>query len=284
MSQLLQRLLVFFIGIPMVMALILVEHYHHLPLLLVIIITVFMAARELYTLLQTRLFMQPQWLFLLLTVLIPTVTTLVILLELPPLYIYFTAVISIMISFAYEIFSPDNEISFDNAAPRLCTTTFSIIYLGLFSTFISQLTRLQDSTIYIATFLLMVFGCDSLAWFFGMLLGKGTRGFIKASPNKSLVGFFGGIFGSILAGLIMYYFHPNSFSNNPILVVLVAIIISIAAIIGDLIESVLKRSCAHKDSDIGGVGIPGRGGFLDSIDSILFSAPIYFILVSLFFV
>ncbi len=284
MTQLVQRLLVFFIGTPLVVSLALLEYYNHLPLLLVIVLIAFMASRELYTILKVKLLMQPKWLFLILIMSIPLVTTIVILANLSPLYIYFAVVIMLMISFSYEVFSSDNDISFENAIPRLCTTSFGIIYIGLFSTYISQLTLLPNATIFIATFLLMVFGCDSLAWFFGMLLGKGNRGFIKASPNKSLAGFLGGIFGSIVAGLIMYYFSPTVFKASPFLVSLVGMLVAFTSIIGDLIESVLKRSCAHKDSDIGGVGIPGRGGFLDSIDSILFSAPIYFILVTLFFV
>ncbi len=283
MSQLIKRLLVFFIGTPLVVSLALFDIYNHLPLLLVIVIIIFMAARETYTLLKSRLFMQPMWLFLILITSIPVITVYIILAGLPIVYIYFTVVIMLMISFAYEIFSPDNDKSFENAAQKLCTSTFGIIYIGLFSTFLTQLTLFENATIYIATFLLMVFACDSLAWFFGMLLGKGNRGFIKASPNKSLAGFFGGMLGSVLAGLIMYYFFPTVFINSPVLVCIIGLLISLTSIVGDLIESVLKRSCAHKDSDIGGVGIPGRGGFLDSIDSILFSAPLYYILITVFF-
>ncbi len=241
-----------------------------------------LAARELYTLLKTRLYMQPKWLYMTLILLILLITTAVILLKLPLYPIYFSIIIMIMISFSYEIFSNDNEKGFENAIVRLCTTTFSIIYLGFFATFLSKLTLLPNATIHIATFLLMVFGCDSLAWFFGMLFGKGNRGFIKASPNKSLTGFFGGIFGSIIAALIMYYCNRHAFNTEATTIILVAALIALTSIMGDLLESVLKRACSHKDSDVGGVGIPGRGGFLDSIDSILFSAPIYYILAVYF--
>ncbi len=283
MSQLAKRLLVFFIGTPLVVSLALIDIYNHLPLHLVIIIIIFLASREMYTLLQTKLFMQPRWLFTTLICAIPCVTTIIIIFNLETIYIYFTVAIVLMISFAYEIFSVDNEANFDNAVPRFCTSAFSIIYLGLFSAYISQFTLLPNASIYITTFLLMVFACDSLAWFFGMLFGKGNRGFIKASPNKSVAGFLGGIFGSALAGVIMSMFYPDVFNNSPVLVCTVGFLVALTSILGDLIESVLKRSCAHKDSDVGGVGIPGRGGFLDSIDSILFSAPIYYIVITVFF-
>ena len=63
-----------------------------------------------------------------------------------------------------------------------------IFYTGFLITFLSRLTSLENSKIVITLFLLNVFICDSLAWFFGILFGKNNRGIIAASPNKSLVG------------------------------------------------------------------------------------------------
>ncbi len=284
MSQLIKRLLVFFIGTPLVVSLALFDIYNYLPLHLITIAVMFMAARELYTLLKTKLYMQPKWLFIITIVFIPITTSIVLFLSLPTKYIYFFATAVLMFALAYEVFSPDNSASFENAAPKLCTTAFGIIYIGIFSTYILQLTVLPNASILMITFMLMVFACDSLAWFFGMLLGKNNRGYIKASPNKSIAGFLGGIFGSVLAGVIMFYFNASVFSNSLALVIITGVLVAFASIAGDLIESVLKRSCEHKDSDIAGVGIPGRGGFLDSIDSILFSAPVFYILVNIFFI
>ena len=116
--------------------------------------------------------------------------------------------------------------------------------------------------------------CDSFAWFFGILFGKSTRGFVAASPNKSLVGFIGGIIGSLGCGFVLKYFFPAAISISNLNLVILGIITSVSAIIGDLIESVFKRSCDIKDS---GNLIPGRGGVLDSIDSVVIAAPIFYI-------
>ena len=108
----------------------------------------------------------------------------------------------------------------------------------------------------------------------GILFGKSTRGFVAASPNKSLVGFIGGIAGSVASGCLFKYFFSEIITISYPRLIILGIITSLAAIIGDLIESVFKRSCNVKDS---GTLIPGRGGVLDSIDSLLIAAPIFYI-------
>ena len=116
--------------------------------------------------------------------------------------------------------------------------------------------------------------CDSGAWFFGILFGKSTRGVFAASPNKSIVGFIGGIVTSIECGILFKFIFPGVFYGSFWKIVIVSSTTAVAAIIGDLIESVFKRSCDVKDS---GTLIPGRGGLLDCIDSLLLGAPIYYI-------
>ena len=115
---------------------------------------------------------------------------------------------------------------------------------------------------------------DSGAWFFGVLFGKSTRGFFKASPNKSLVGFFGGIITAIACGILFKFIFPTVFFGSIWKIVLVSFTTALAAIIGDLIESVFKRSLGVKDS---GTIIPGRGGLLDCLDSLILGAPIFYI-------
>ena len=126
----------------------------------------------------------------------------------------------------------------------------------------------------------MVFFCDSLAWFFGVLFGKNNRGFIKASPNKSIVGFAGGFLGSICGGILSYFIWPEVFEGSIVKIIVIGFILAFSSIVGDLIESVFKRSVGVKDS---GHIVPGRGGALDSIDSLLMSAPIFYLLISIFY-
>ncbi|MDR0387105.1 MAG: phosphatidate cytidylyltransferase, partial [Treponema sp.] len=109
------------------------------------------------------------------------------------------------------------------------------------------------------------------------LFGGNNRGIIPASPNKSVAGFIGGFTGSILIGLGAAWFFPAAFSSTvmPSLWagVILGFVSAAAASLGDLAESVMKRSSSIKDS--GGL-IPGRGGVLDSIDSIAMAAPVYY--------
>jgi phosphatidate cytidylyltransferase len=110
-------------------------------------------------------------------------------------------------------------------------------------------------------------------------MGKNNRGIIKASPNKSILGFIGGFLGSIAVGILAYFIFFDIFGHLLKMIIL-GFITALAAIIGDLAESVMKRSAQIKDS---GNVIPGRGGILDSIDSIIFAAPAYYITIQFLF-
>ena len=174
---------------------------------------------------------------------------------------------------------------FDGSLSMISTTVFIYIYCGYLSSFVSRFSEFSlngkdVSNSILAVFLLMVFMCDSIAWFFGVLLGKNNRGFFAASPNKSLIGFFGGFVGSVGAGLLCRYIWPEIFVGSVLKIIFTGIAIALSAIVGDLAESVLKRSTGFKDS---GNIIPGRGGMLDSIDSLLLSAPVFYLLVSIFY-
>jgi phosphatidate cytidylyltransferase len=123
-----------------------------------------------------------------------------------------------------------------------------------------------------------------------MLFGKGNRGIVPASPNKSVAGFIGGAFGTIVIGVGAVLIQPdvfilqNAVSGVPggavTIGALLALLTGIAATLGDLAESAIKRSSGADDS---GNIIPGRGGVLDSIDSVAFAAPVFYLLSSLLF-
>ncbi len=283
MSTLAQRLLIFFIGGPVIVSLAFLDYFDFLALYIATTITAFLCARELHSLLSKKLSVQPKPLFLIASAIVPAITYIIPLFGLSHNVIYVTFIIAILVCFAFEIFNPAHKENFDKVLTNISTTTFSIFYVGLLPTFIIQISYHEHATIFISTFLVMVMACDSLAWFFGMLFGKGNRGFIKVSPNKSIAGYIGGIFGSVIGGVILYYFFSPEFNNNIGAVIFTGIIVALCSILGDLFESALKRACAHKDSDIGGIGIPGRGGFLDSVDSMIFTAPIFLILINFFF-
>lgn len=118
---------------------------------------------------------------------------------------------------------------------------------------------------------ILVWTSDTFAYLFGRKLGK-HKLFERISPNKSWEGFVGGAVFAGIAGLLIAYFYDVDYKVYLILGLLVACF----GTIGDLIESMLKRSLKVKDS---GNILPGHGGILDRIDAVLFVIPIvYFML------
>ena len=111
-------------------------------------------------------------------------------------------------------------------------------------------------------------------------MGKSNRGIFKASPNKSVAGFIGGLIGAVAGAVISKLIWPEILGNNYIFIAILCVICWLTSVTGDLAESVIKRSAGEKDS---GHIIPGRGGILDSIDSIIMTAPFFFIVLSLLF-
>ncbi|GAB6277189.1 putative Phosphatidate cytidylyltransferase [uncultured spirochete] len=125
------------------------------------------------------------------------------------------------------------------------------------------------------TFVLLTIGNDSLAWLFGKYIGK-KRNVVDVSPNKSIAGFIGGTIGSIAGaflglGPLAGSWRPLEW-NYIILSLTLGMGMAFFVIAGDLFESALKRSAGAKDS---GDIVPGRGGVLDSFDSLYFSAPFF---------
>ncbi|HOX92156.1 MAG TPA: phosphatidate cytidylyltransferase, partial [Spirochaetales bacterium] len=117
------------------------------------------------------------------------------------------------------------------------------------------------------------FSNDSFAWLVGITLGK-RRGIFLTSPNKSLEGFIAGMVGSVASSMLGPILFPSIVPRSWFLLALTGVVCGIAVVAGDLFESALKRSAKVKDS---GNSIPGRGGFLDSFDSIAFAAPVFLV-------
>jgi phosphatidate cytidylyltransferase len=115
---------------------------------------------------------------------------------------------------------------------------------------------------------------DTFAYLFGSAFGK-HRLFERISPKKSWEGSIGGGSVSIIAAWLI-----ASFDNSLPLIhwVAIAVIIVISGTLGDLVESMLKRSLNCKDS---GTLLPGHGGILDRFDAVLISAPLIFVYIQL---
>lgn len=128
---------------------------------------------------------------------------------------------------------------------------------------------------YILAMFLFIWVNDSFAYLFGSMLGK-HKMFERISPKKSWEGFAGGAVCTIIAAII----YGQFFTQIPIFAwVFVACIQVVFGTLGDLIESLFKRTLEVKDS---GNIIPGHGGILDRFDSFIFSIPAQFVFLQTF--
>lgn len=181
--------------------------------------------------------------------------------------------------FSTELFLGEKD-GFAKSLSRIGGESLILLYPGLLITFIQRLIALAYPTQTLLLFFLLVFGNDVFAFVFGMSFGRNNKGLLKVSPNKSLAGFIGGTLSTIGLSLLFCLFVPGIKETIvPWQAIVLGLVTSLSANIGDLIESAFKRSASVKDS---GSLIPGRGGLLDSIDSMLASAPIFWVLLSLF--
>ncbi|WP_264523561.1 phosphatidate cytidylyltransferase [Flavobacterium sp. N502536] len=118
---------------------------------------------------------------------------------------------------------------------------------------------------------------DTFAYLVGKSMGK-HKLFERISPKKTIEGFLGGVVFAAFAGFLIskLYIQPKpDFSTKSILIwMIIALIVSVFGTIGDLIESKFKRVAGVKDS---GSIMPGHGGVLDRLDSVIFVAPIIFL-------
>lgn len=170
--------------------------------------------------------------------------------------------------------------NFKESLTRASKKCLLIFYPNYLLTFMLRMLALPGTTAYtIITFMLVVFSNDIFAYVFGMLFGKNNKGIFKVSPKKSVAGFIGGLVCCVGMTVLMFTLVSGHLPNLSLFEqILLGIAMSITANIGDLTESAFKRSANVKDS---GNLIPGRGGVMDSMDSLIASAPIFFILITM---
>lgn len=280
MTSLQKRLITVFGGVPVMMFIIFgLPYFGHLALAILACLFSIVGSKEMSTMIEKALGEKPNFPFYLgaflplsqwIEVVYPQfngITNLVF-------------IILILVSFAKEVFHGAHEqIPFEKSFSKLSYDALLVIYPNYLVSFIIKFNYLPNTSAYLALFFLLVFSNDIFAYVFGLLFGKGNRGLIKASPNKSIAGFIGGSLSSIAMGLVFYKFVPPiSDSLSIVSIIIISFMISISADIGDLIESVMKRSINIKDS---GKFTPGRGGALDNLDSLLTSAPLFYLLYNI---
>ncbi|WP_461254887.1 phosphatidate cytidylyltransferase [Treponema sp. R80B11-R83G3] len=287
MKKIIERLLIFIIGLPAVFTLvILLPYYNNLALNIVTVFFSAMGAVEFSSMLEKKKIVISKIESFILGTVIPLTFTLVISLKITPLIVPIIAMVSAGWVLLSKVFSRTSEI--ETITGQIIGKFSLLVYPGLFICWMVIMSAWGKPSA-ILLFLFITFINDSTAWLCGNLFGAKNRGIIPVSPNKSVAGFIGGTLGSIIIAEGAVIFFPQifiylnfeiSFSYLAIMAAVLGLCTGIAASLGDLAESAIKRSCDFKDS---GNFMLGRGGVLDSIDSIAVAAPVFFLLFSMFF-
>ncbi len=150
---------------------------------------------------------------------------------------------------------------------------FGLMYVSFLAGHIILLRSMPHGSYWLLLLTAITAGADTAAFYTGTLFGR-TKLCPAISPGKTVEGFLGGLLGSVIAALIVrHYFLPDL----PLSLLLPAtVLLSCVGVLGDLTESILKRSFKVKDS---GSILPGHGGVLDRIDSLLLTAPLLYYLL-----
>lgn len=184
---------------------------------------------------------------------------------------FYTLMFLMGLSFVIEVFTGCKD-NFKGTWERNSKTVLNIIYPGLFASFMVRVSFYDNCAYWLLLFFALVCGSDTFAYFSGVLFGRNNKGVIKVSPNKSVAGFCGGILVPALTGMAAAMIFPEIYQLNPVEGFFVGFGTALVGTVGDLIESSFKRSASVKDS---GKIVMGRGGIMDTIDSIIMAAPVY---------
>ena len=179
-------------------------------------------------------------------------------------------VIALFALFVLELTKKDTH----QAILSISATVFGIIYISWCFSFIIRIRQMPEGAILTGFLILVTKSSDVGAYLWGKKFGR-TSLIKRVSPKKSLEGAVGGFFTSLAVG-IAYSFLVSSiqFLEKFFLIIILAFL----AQLGDLFESLLKRDCQVKDS---GKLLPGMGGILDVIDSLIFTAPTFYLYLTL---
>ena len=165
-------------------------------------------------------------------------------------------------------------------ANQVMAAFFGVVYVAVMLSFILMTRNLPDGKFIVWLIFLCSWGCDTCAYCVGMLIGK-HKMVPKLSPKKSIEGAIGGVLGAAIVGGLYGYFvvEPVITEQNVTWVfVLISAAGAVISQIGDLAASAIKRN--HDIKDYGKL-IPGHGGVMDRFDSVIFTAPMIYLLLEI---
>lgn len=162
---------------------------------------------------------------------------------------------------------------------EIAEASFGIIYVALMFSYIFQTRSGKDGAYTVWLIFISAWGCDTCAYLVGRAIGKHKMAPVL-SPKKSIEGAVGGVLGAAILGMlygIIFARHLHEFNNPAVSCAIICACGGIISMFGDLSASAIKRKYNIKDY---GKLIPGHGGILDRFDSIIFTAPLIYILTT----
>lgn len=172
--------------------------------------------------------------------------------------------------FALALFFMWRTAELGGVAGRLGVSAMALIYLAIGLSLWSWLRHLPFGREWVLLAIAPSCLCDTFAFLAGKTIGR-HKFAPRVSPNKTMEGFFGALLGSLIGAFAVYFILLGSF--NWVHILIIALVIWVLSPMGDLVESMMKRSAGVKDS---GAIIPGHGGLLDRLDALTFSGAFVF--------
>jgi phosphatidate cytidylyltransferase len=175
---------------------------------------------------------------------------------------------AVVLSLVLLVFLPKREGLFHHWA----WTIAGILYVGWLQSFLVSL-RLDAGRDWLYLALFVTFGSDTAAYFIGKAIGRHKLA-PKISPGKTWEGAIAGVFGAVIVSFLFTLNTPLQLPLSYWQAILLGVLVSVFGQLGDLAESLLKRNFGVKDS---GNLMPGHGGLLDRMDSVLFAGVVVYL-------
>ncbi len=191
----------------------------------------------------------------------------------------FTILITIITLFCLIILIIESTSgNFESSMENIGISLFGFIILGVFAPLMGLIKMMDISGWLLAILAIITFLTDTGGLLLGNIFGKHKIPFLS-SPNKTVEGYIGSFLFGFIAATACFIIQKifalsTNFSVSEMFIISLSVIL--ASIIGDLGESTIKRWSHSKDS---GDLLPGHGGFFDRFDSILFSAPVFYVIL-----
>ena len=160
---------------------------------------------------------------------------------------------------------------------ELLALCFGFVYCGWFPLLMVSIRGLPQGRFWLLLALLVVWANDTFAYFAGKYFGKHLL-YETVSPKKTREGALGGVLGALVIAVLYSRYLLAEVSVFE--VIFLTLVMSLASIVGDLCESLIKRASNVKDS---GSLLPGHGGFLDRFDGVLFAVPVMYAFLWVFY-